>query len=587
MQSYAPPIEDMEFLLNAFDYADRVQSIDAFADWDIDMAMSVLTEIGRFCVQEMLPLNGPGDRQGVRFDTETGAVITPDGFKELHQKFVESGFFGLSQPIEYGGAGAPHTLGFLVGEMTTATNKSFIMCPGLTAGLIDALLVHGTDEQKDTFLPKFIGGEWSGTMCLTEPQCGTDLGLLTTKATPEGDHYRLTGTKIWITFGDHDLTENIVHLVLARLPGAPEGIRGVSVFLVPKLLEDGAANGVTCGGLEHKMGIHASPTCVINFEDSIGYLVGVPHKGMRAMFTMMNAARLQVGLEGVALAEHAYQSALSFAKDRKQGRSLDPAKQDPNSAADNILIHPDVRRMLLNCKASNEGLRGLGVYIAQHLDRSHHHPDEDARKNSNDIVALLTPIIKSYGTERGFANVSEAMQVMGGAGYTQDWPVEQFLRDARIAMIYEGTNHIQALDLVGRKLPRDNGRLLRSFQAEVTALIRECTGDENLAEYVTALKAESKRLTQLTMEMGMKAFQDPEEGAAVASNYLNLFALTTLAFIWLKMLQAAYAGDTPRHLAKRQTGHFFFKMVLSEADVFAQRVRVGKAPMMDFNPDFF
>lgn len=587
MQSYAPPIEDMRFLLEAFGYTERIQSIEAFADYDLDTAESILAEIGRFCTNEMLPLNGPADRQGVRFDPENNAVITPDGFKELYQKFIESGFFGLSQSVDYGGAGAPHTLGFLVSEMTTATNKSFIMCPGLTAGLIDALLEHGTEEQKALYLPHFINGDWSGTMCLTEPQCGTDLGLLSTKAIPEGDHYRITGTKIWITFGDHDLTDNIVHLVLARLPDAPEGIRGISVFLVSKFLEDGSENGVSCGGLEHKMGIHASPTCVMNFDNSIGHLVGVPHKGMRAMFTMMNAARLQVGIEGVALAENAYQSALAFAKDRKQGRSLNPSRQDPNSAADNILVHPDVRRMLLNIKSSNEGLRGLAVYIALHLDISQHHPDEAVRKTSDDIVALLTPIIKSYGSERGFANVSEAMQVMGGAGYTQDWPVEQYLRDVRIAMIYEGTNHIQALDLVGRKLPKDNGRLLMAFQAEVTALIRECSGNADLAPYVDALKAESKRLTQITMEMAAKAFQDQEEAAAAASNYLNLFALTTLAFIWLQQLKSAYEGDSDQLLAKRQTGEYFFKMVLPEASVFAHRVQVGKAPMMDFNPDFF
>jgi len=587
MQSYTPPIADMRFVLEAFDYAGQVQSIEAFADYDVDTIESIITEIGRFCAQEMLPLNGPGDSQGVSFDPETYSVSTPDGFKELYTKFLESGFFGLSQPMDFGGAGAPHTVGFLVSEMTTATNKSFIMCPGLTNGLIDALLVHGTDEQKEYYLPKMISGEWSGTMCLTEPQCGTDLGLLTTKATPEGEHFRLSGTKIWITFGEHDMVDNIIHLVLARLPGAPEGIRGVSVFLVPKFLEDGTRNGVTCGGLEHKMGIHASPTCVMNFDNAVGYMVGEPHKGMRSMFTMMNAARLQVGVEGTALSDIAYQAALRYAKDRKQGRSLDPGKQDPDSKADNILIHPDVRRMLLNIKSTNEGLRGLAVYIAQHLDRSHHLEDKDARKVSNDIVALLTPVIKSYGSERGFQNISEAMQVTGGAGYTTDWPIEQYLRDSRIAMIYEGTNHIQALDLVGRKLPKDNGRLLRAFQAEVTGLLREVKGDENLAEYAELLKAESKRLTAVTMEMGMKAFQDAEEGAAAASNYLNLFAMTTLSFIWLKLLQAAYAGDSEQHLAKRQTGHFFFKMVLPEADVYAKRIQAGKAPMMDFNPDFF
>ncbi|MEL6348100.1 MAG: acyl-CoA dehydrogenase family protein, partial [Myxococcota bacterium] len=357
MQTYSPPVDDLRFLLDVFGYSEHISTIPEFADYDAETVGALLEQVSKFCVEQMLPVNGPADRQGLKFDPETHTVTMPDGYKELYQAFLESGFSGISQPVEYGGMGAPHTLGVLMSEFTTATNKSFTMCPGLTHGLVDALLAHGTDKQKDTFLPKMISGEWSGTMCLTEPQCGTDLGLISTKALPNGDHYILNGTKIWITFGEHDLTENIVHLVLARLPGAPEGIKGISVFLVPKVNLDGSRNGVSCGGLEHKMGIHASPTCVINFEDAKGYLVGEPHKGMRTMFVMMNAARLQVGIEGYALAEASYQAALAFAKDRRQSRSLDPAKQDPDATADNILVHPDVRRMLLNIKSTNEALR--------------------------------------------------------------------------------------------------------------------------------------------------------------------------------------------------------------------------------------
>lgn len=584
MQMYTPPNEDVRFQLEAFGYTEHLQSLEAFEDFDLETAMSMIEEHSKFCLSELLPLNEKGDREGVKFDGATGAVTLPEGFKEAYQAYAENGFGGLSHSPEYGGVGAPLTLSAMASEVLIATNKSFSMCPGLTTGLIDALEAHGTDELKDRFLEKLITGEWTGTMCLTEPQCGTDLGLLTTKADPNEDgSYTLSGTKIWITFGEHDLADNIVHLVLARLPDAPKGIKGISVFLVPKLLEDGSTNGVTCGGLEHKMGIHASPTCVINFEGSKGWLVGEPHKGMRSMFTMMNAARLNVGIEGLALAEAAYQHALAFAKDRRQSRSLNPARRDANADADNILVHPDVRRMLLNAKSTNEALRGLTAYIGINYDVAHKHPDADARQKANDIVALLTPIIKSYGTERGFDNVSECLQAMGGAGYTQDWPVEQYLRDVRIALIYEGTNHIQALDLVGRKLPKAGGRLLQTFMAEITGLIRANKGNEAMAEFIGPLKAESKRLQQVTMELAARGMADQEEAAAAASNYLNLFALTTLAFIWCKQVEHALTLDGPVREAKLQTARYFFQMVLPEADLYARLAGVGKAPMMDFD----
>ncbi len=586
MQIYKSPIDDARFNLSAFDYAGQVAAIEKFADFDLDMAMSLLEEHARFCENELLPLNEKGDRIGLKFDPETASVTLPDGFKEAYAGYKEAGFGGLCFNPEYGGTGAPFTLSAVASEVLIATNKAFSMCPGLTTGLIEALEAHGSDELKDRFLEKLVTGEWSGTMCLTEPQCGTDLGLLSTKAVPDGDAYRLTGSKIWITFGEHDLTENIVHLVLARLPDAPPGIKGISVFLVPKILDDGSTNGVSCGGLEHKMGIHASPTCVINLENSLGYLVGVPHKGMRAMFTMMNNARLNVGVEGLALSEAAYQHALAFAKDRRQSRSLDPAKRDPDHDADNILVHPDVRRMLLNVKSTNEALRGLVTYIAIHIDRSHSCEDAADRQKADDIVALLTPIIKSYGTERGFANVSEAMQVMGGAGYTQDWPVEQYLRDLRIALIYEGTNHIQALDLVGRKLPRHGGRLLQTFMGEVTGLIRGAKDNEELAPFITALKARSKQVQAVTMQLAGKGMADQEEAGAAANNYLNLFALTTLAFIWCKQLEHAQTIGGAVKEAKFQTARYFFDMVLPECDLYAHLVNVGKAPMMDFNVDY-
>jgi alkylation response protein AidB-like acyl-CoA dehydrogenase len=549
--------------------------------------MGLIEAYSEFCMEVLAPLNSIGDKQGVRFDPVDQSVTLPDGFKEAYSQFCENGFNAMAMNPEYGGVGAPFVIANAAQEVIASANKSFSMCPGLSAGLVEALEAHASDALKADYLPKLISGEWTGTMCLTEPQAGTDLGLLTTRAEPFGDHHKLVGTKVWITFGEHDLTDNIVHLVLARLPDAPEGIKGISTFIVPKLLPDGSRNTIFCGGTDHKMGIHASPTCVMNLEEAEGWLVGEPHKGMRSMFTMMNAARLQVGGEGVALGEAAYQAALCFAKDRRQSRSLLRSKQDADSSADNILVHPDVRRMLLNVKSTTEGLRGLVAWISMSYDIMHHSTDEATQKKAGELVALLTPIIKSYGSERGFVNISEAMQVMGGAGYTQDWPVEQFLRDERIAMIYEGTNHIQGLDLVGRKLPMNGGALMRTFAGEVTALLRECGTDERLVPFVMALKTESKRLNETTMSMGAAAMQDAEVVGAVASNYLNQFALVTLGYVWLRQLQAVIdrpEGD-PLREGKLQTGRFFFELVLPEAEMYAKKVAVGKAPMTEINID--
>jgi alkylation response protein AidB-like acyl-CoA dehydrogenase len=590
MNTYAAPLDDIRFLLRAFDYDAKVQQIPRFEDFDLETAMDLLEGYASFCVEVLAPLNGEGDRHGVVFNPEDQSVTSPPGFKEAYLQYAENGFTALPFPQEHGGIGAPVVISTLGSEVLIASNKSFSMCPGLTAGLIDALEEH--EVQSETYananlLPKLISGEWSGTMALTEPHCGTDLGLLKTKAEPFGDHYKLTGTKIWITFGEQDFTDNIIHLVLARLPDAPPGIRGISTFVVPKFLEDGSRNPVFCGGTDHKMGIHASPTCVMNFEGAEGWLVGEPHRGMKAMFTMMNTARLNVGIEGVALGEAAYQAALSFAKDRRQSRSLNPSKVDREHPADSILIHPDVRRMLLECKATNEGLRGLVAWIAMCYDLSHHSQDDAEREKAADLVALLTPIIKSYGSERGFDNISTAMQVMGGAGFTSDWPVEQYLRDERIAMIYEGTNHIQALDLVGRKLPMHGGRLMRVFAGEVTGLIRECAGNEALAPFVQALKVESKRLNETTMQMGAAAMADNEIVGAVASNYLNQFALVTLGFVWLKQLSHALEldeNDATRR-SKFQTARYYFDLILPEAQAYAAKVAVGKGPMVDIDTD--
>jgi alkylation response protein AidB-like acyl-CoA dehydrogenase len=579
MQVYKAPVQEMRFQLEAFGY-EELTALEALSAYDLDTVTAMLEQSGNFMQQTLLPTNRVGDQQGLKWDPDTGAVTTPDGFKEAYAKMVENGYNGLGAPEEFGGGGAPQTVAALVSEMSTATNKSLCMCPGLTHGLIEALEAHGTEEQKKTWLPNLVTGQWSGTMCLTEPQCGTDLGLIRTKAEPDGDAYRLTGTKIWITFGEHDLTENIVHFVLARLPDAPPGIKGISVFLVPKITLEGKKNAIKCVGLEHKMGIHGSPTCVMEMENAVGHLVGEPHKGMRSMFTMMNRARLFVGLEGVALSEIAYQTALEFAKDRRQSRALDPKKRDPNASADTILVHPDVRRMLMNVKVTTEGMRGLSTWVSILLDKSLHHPDEEERQRCDDLVALLTPVIKSYFTERGFQNISEAMQVCGGAGYTQDWSIEQYMRDARIAMIYEGTNHIQALDLVGRKLPLHGGRLMQGFANEVTQLIRATKEEPELEPFVTALKAASKQLTEVTMELAQRGVEDPEVAGAVASNYLNLFAMTAIAFSWLRQAQHARTRGDKLSATKMKSARYFFEVILPERNVYADVIRAGKDALM-------
>ena len=442
-------------------------------------------------------------------------------------------------------------------------------------------------SRKKPFFPSLSVVTGPALMCLTEPQCGSDLGLLTTKAIPDGDAYKLTGTKIWITFGEHDLTENIVHLVLARLPDAPEGIKGISVFLVPKINLDGTRNGIYCGGVEHKMGIHASPTCVMNLEDATGYLVGEPNQGMRAMFVMMNFARLTVGVEGIALSEISYQTALEYCKDRRQGRSVNRERRDPNAKADNILVHPDVRRQLLNVKATTEGMRALGLWIASYIDMAEHHEDEAERQSAADMVALLTPIIKAYCTERGFQNVSDCMQVCGGSGYTTDWCIEQYMRDSRIAMIYEGTNFIQALDLIGRKLPEGNGRLYMNFSKMVHKFCKANTEVAEMAEFVGPLRKALDRLNETTQLLAMKGMQDREEGTAVATNYLNMFGITTLAYLWARMASSANGQSGRFYETKLKTARYFYTNILPETDTLWALVGAGKGNMMDFAVEEF
>lgn len=584
MQIYKAPIDDMLFQLHAFGYG-RISSMKRFEAYDAEMTKAMLRQTASFSEEVLLPTNRPGDQVGLKWDPKTGDVTTPPGFRDAYAKMVENGFVGINGPAEFGGGGAPLAISTFISEMWTSTNKSLSMCPGLTSGLVEALERHGADELKAAYLPKLVTGEWSGTMCLTEPQCGTDLGMVRTKAVPDGDRYKLTGTKIWITFGEHDLTENVIHLVLARLPDAPEGIKGISTFLVPKITLEGKRNSVKCTGLEHKMGIHGSPTCVIDMEDAEGWLVGEPHRGMRSMFTMMNGARLLVGMEGVALAEIAYQTALAFAKDRRQSRALDPAKREADQPADNLLVHPDVRRMLLNVKSTNEGMRGLAAWVSVLLDLSHHHDDEAVRQQADDLVSLLTPVVKGYCTERGFLNVSEAMQVCGGAGYTVDWSIEQYLRDVRIAMIYEGTNHIQALDLVGRKLPRNAGRSFQVFCQKVQELVEGCKANPRLSPFGDELQKALGTLVKVTTEMGGKAMQDAEIAGAAASNYLNLFGLTAVAYSWVRQAQHAIEGNTANAETKLKTARYFFDMVLPESAGLVRMIEAGKEAMMSFDAD--
>ncbi len=581
MHYYKAPIDEFMFVLDAFGF-DEIQKLERFEAFERDTVRALLESTATVFDEQLAPLNKSGDSQGVQWDSETHEVKTPDGFRKAYQLLVREGMLGITGPVEYDGGGAPESVRCFIGEIMASANKSFSMAPGLTRDLVSALMEHGTEEQKSFYLPKLVSGEWSGTMCLTEPQCGTDLGLLTTKAEPNADgSYALTGTKIWITFGEHDLTENIIHLVLARLPDAPQGIKGISTFLVPKMI-DGERNPIFCTGLEHKMGIHASPTCVMSLEGAKGFLVGEPHKGMRAMFTMMNEARLYVGLEGVSLGEAAYQTALAFAKDRRQSKALNPERRDKEHQADNILVHPDVRRMLLNVKSTNEALRGLGAWIAHELDIAVGSDDEARKERAEDLVALLTPVIKSYGTERGFENVSESMQVCGGSGYTADWNIEQYLRDVRIAMIYEGTNHIQALDLVGRKLPMKGGRLLKVFSEEVTATIAEAKGDARMAELVGPVEEVAGALTKVTMELSARVQENPEVVGAIASPYLNLFALATLGHVWLRMVKYALDHEHPRAATKVKTARYYMRNVLPEYRKLVAIVEAGTSNLMEF-----
>jgi alkylation response protein AidB-like acyl-CoA dehydrogenase len=591
MQSYTAPLRDMQFVLNELHGAPPLPSQQEFTP---ELTETILEEAAKFCTEVLLPLNASGDLEGCSY--ENGVVHTPAGFKQAYTGFTEAGWGALNADPKYGGQGAPETVSKLVEEMICSTNLSFGLYPGLSHGAYLALESHGAAELKDFYLPKLVSGVWSGTMCLTEPHCGTDLGMLRTKAVPQDDgSYKISGAKIFISAGEHDLTENIVHLVLARRPDAPKGVKGISLFLVPKFLPDadgnpGMRNGVSCAAIEHKMGIKASATCQLNFDDATGWLVGEPHKGMQAMFTMMNSERLSVGTQGLGLGEVAYQSAVAYARDRLQGRSLAGAKY-PDKPADPLIVHPDVRRMLLTMRANNEGCRALCVWVAQAMDRAKHAADPVERAEAEEFVALLTPVVKALFTDYGFESANLAMQVYGGHGYIRDHGIEQFVRDARIAMIYEGTNGIQALDLVGRKLPANMGRSLRRFFHPVSEFIEAHGEHPFLGKMVQGYARAFGALQLATAYIAEKGMSDPEEAGAAATDYLRLFGLVALGFMWVRMAVIAVdkmGGDEADfYQAKIATARFYMERILPQAGSLLFTIKSGKASMMDMEEAAF
>ncbi len=591
MPVYQAPTDDMRFVLYELLEAQQLSELPGYEEATQDLLDAVLEEGAKICQDVLFPLNMSGDEEGC-IRHEDGSVTTPKGFKEAYQTFIEGGWTGISADPEYGGSGMPLLVNTVMQEMICSANMSFGMYPGLSQGAYEALHLYGTDEQKALYLPKLISGEWSGTMNLTEPHCGTDLGLIRTKADDNGDgSFDITGTKIFISAGEHDLTENIVHLVLARLPDAPEGVKGISLFVVPKFLpkEDGTVgdkNSLECGSIEHKMGIHGNSTCVMNYEKAKGWLVGEPHKGLRAMFAMMNNARLGVAMQGLGIAEVSYQNGLAYAKDRLQMRALDGTKC-PDKPADPIIVHPDVRRMLLISKAVTEGCRALSFWAAMNLDISHKAENEKDRQAADDLVALMTPILKAYQTDMGFEIANLAIQIHGGAGFIKEYGVEQYARDARIAMIYEGTNGIQALDLVGRKMGQGMGRLLRRFFHPVQAFIEEHQMNQDMAPYVMPLFKSFAKLQQATAQTAQKGLKNPLEAGAASSDYLRLFALVALGYMWARMAKIAKEklesgeGDKEFYEAKIHTANFFFTRLLPDADACFKKIMAGAEPLME------
>ncbi len=595
MPSYTPPLRDMQFVLHEMlNVESHLKKLPPHADIDVATIDSVLEEGGKFCAEVLFPLNQVGDREGCKYMGD-GVVKTPTGYKQAYEQFVEAGWGALGMDPDYGGQGLPHVIHSAFMEMMNSANQAWTMYPGLSHGAYNALHVFGTPEQKNLYLPKLVSGEWTGTMCLTESHAGTDLGILKSKAEPNGDgSYAVTGTKIFISAGEHDMSKNIVHLVLARLPDAPGGTKGISLFIVPKFIPDaqgnlGERNKFKCGSIEHKMGIHGNATCVMNFDGAQGWMVGAPNKGLNAMFVMMNSARLGVGMQSVGLAEVAYQNSLAYAKDRLQSRSLTGPKA-ANKPADPIIVHPDVRRMLLTQKAYVEAARAFSYWAGLAIDREHKHPDEKVRKENADFVALLTPVIKGFITDNGYESTTLAMQVLGGHGYIAEWGLEQHVRDARINMIYEGTNTIQALDLLGRKVLADGGAKLMKFGKVIQDLIKSHAENPAMKEFCDPLAALLAEVQKLTMDIGQKAMKNPDEVGAAAVPYLRVIGHLVFSFAWCYAAGVAMAkldsGDT-FYKAKLITARFYFAKLYPESAAMILQARSGSKALMEMEEALF
>jgi acyl-CoA dehydrogenase len=596
MPTYKAPVGDTVFLLNdVFNYG-KYANAPGFSEAPIDIVEAVLSEGAKFVEEVVQPLNRVGDIEGCKRH-EDGSVTTPKGFKQAYKALVEGGWVGLAGDPAFGGQGLPPFLAVLFSEYAYGANIAFSMYPGLTNGAVAALAVHGSNDLKSRYLPKMTTGEWTGTMCLTEPHCGTDLGLIKTRAVPQTEgSYAITGQKIFISAGEHDLADNIVHLVLARIEGAPAGVKGISLFLVPKFLPDadggvGERNGVMCGSIEHKMGIHGNTTAVLNFDAAKGWLVGEQHRGLQAMFVMMNGARLGVAVQGLGVSEVAYQNAAAYAKERRQGRSLKGAVES-DKPADLLLVHPDVRRMLLEVRAFNEGARALLVWIALTHDEARYASDDKARQEADDRLGLMTPVLKGVFTDSGFANAVKAQQVLGGHGYIAEWGMEQFVRDARIAMIYEGANGVQALDLVARKLPKDGGRALMAFLGEVSQFLAAEKNEVALAPYLGGLQAALGHLQQASVWLSRHGVADPNNAGAASTDYMHLFGLTALGYMWARMVKAVLArqarGESNPGLdAKLILAKFFSERMLPETAAHLARLSAGAATLMALPTEAF